>query len=230
MRVVLADVRVALAHFELRVSADIASPVTGIFGPSAAGKTSLLEAIAGLRPLLHGRITIDDVVVDDRPAHVHVPPRLRHIGYVPQANALFPHMTAGGNIRYGASGNEIDRIVDVLEIRHVLDRGVTDLSGGEQKRVALARALVSSPRLLLLDEPLAGLDRPLHERITVLLRRIRDELGVPMLYVTHDANELMGIAETTIVLDRGRVVASGPTAKILELPYSAADAVNDIAR
>ena len=215
MRVVLHDVRVALAHFELRLSADITSPVTGIFGPSAAGKTSLLEAIAGLRPLLDGRVTIDGVVVDDVRSRVHTPPRQRHIGYVPQANALFPHMTAGGNIRYGAAGNEIGRIVDVLEIRHLLERGVTALSGGEQKRVALARALVSSPRLLLLDEPLAGLDRPLHLRITALLQRIRDELRVPMLYVTHDADELLEIADTTIVLNRGTIVASGATASVL---------------
>jgi molybdate transport system ATP-binding protein len=188
MRVILDDVRVTLAHFELRLSAEMESSVTGIFGPSAAGKTSLLEAI---------------------------PPRRRHIGYVPQANALFPHMTAGANIRYGASGNDIERIVQVLEIGHLLERGVTSLSGGEQKRVALARALVSSPRLLLLDEPLAGLDRPLHRRITALLQRIRDDLRVPMLYVTHDSDELLQIADTTIVLDRGTVVASGPTAVVL---------------
>ncbi len=215
MRVILDDVRVTLAHFELRLSAEMESSVTGIFGPSAAGKTSLLEAIAGLRPLLGGRITIDGVIVDDVPCRLRVPPRRRHIGYVPQANALFPHMTAGANIRYGASGNDIERIVQVLEIGHLLERGVTSLSGGEQKRVALARALVSSPRLLLLDEPLAGLDRPLHRRITALLQRIRDDLRVPMLYVTHDSDELLQIADTTIVLDRGTVVASGPTAAVL---------------
>jgi molybdate transport system ATP-binding protein len=217
MRVVIDDVRVRLAHFDLRVSAEMASAVTGVFGPSAAGKTSLLEAIAGLRPLAGGRIEVDGVVVDDVARGVHVPPRRRRIGYVPQANALFPHMTAGANIRYsaGAGGAELVRIVDVLEIGHLLERGVTSLSGGEQKRVALARALVSSPRLLLLDEPLAGLDRPLHVRITALLQRIRDDLRVPMLYVTHDPEELRGIAETTIVLDRGVLVASGATAAVL---------------
>ena len=215
MRVVLNDVRVALAHFELRLSADIAAPVTGVFGPSAAGKTSLLEAIAGLRPLIGGRVLIDGVVVDDVSGRIRAPPRRRHIGYVPQANALFPHMTAGGNIRYGAAGNEIARIVEVLEIGHLLERGVTSLSGGEQKRVALARALVSSPRLLLLDEPLAGLDRPLHVRITALLKRIRDDLRVPMLYVTHDRAEMLEIADVTMILDRGALVASGPTSAVL---------------
>jgi molybdate transport system ATP-binding protein len=215
MRVVLDDVCVRLAHFDLHISAEMASPVTGVFGPSAAGKTSLLEAIGGLRPLALGRIEVDGVVVDDVARRVRIPPRRRHIGYVPQANALFPHMTAGANIRYGARGAEIARIVEVLEIGHLLERGVTSLSGGEQKRVALARALVSSPRLLLLDEPLAGLDRPLHVRNTALLKRIRDELRVPMLYVTHDPEELGGIAETTIVLDRGVLVASGATATVL---------------
>ena len=215
MRVVLEGVRVALAHFELRLSAEIAAPVTGVFGPSAAGKTSLLESIAGLRPLIGGKVTIDGVIVDDVSCGIRVPPRRRHIGYVPQANALFPHMTAGANIRYGAAGNDVGRIVEVLEIGNLLERGVTSLSGGEQKRVALARALVSSPRLLLLDEPLAGLDRPLHVRITALLKRIRDELRVPMLYVTHDRAEMMEIADVTMILDRGSLVDSGPTSVVL---------------
>jgi molybdate transport system ATP-binding protein len=215
MRVVLEGVRVALAHFELRLSAEIAAPVTGVFGPSAAGKTSLLESIAGLRPLIGGKVTIDGVIVDDVSCGIRVPPRRRHIGYVPQANALFPHMTAGANIRYGAAGYDVGRIVEVLEIGNLLERGVTSLSGGEQKRVALARALVSSPRLLLLDEPLAGLDRPLHVRITALLKRIRDELCVPMLYVTHDRAEMLEIADVTMILDRGSLVASGPTSVVL---------------
>ncbi|HEX8153825.1 MAG TPA: ATP-binding cassette domain-containing protein [Thermoanaerobaculia bacterium] len=204
MRLVLERVRVPLAHFELDVSAEIAAPVTGIFGPSGAGKTSLLDVIAGLRKPVAGSITLDGADV------THVPPRHRGIGYVPQENALFPHLSVQRNVTYGARSNDVDRhVLEVLEIAHLLDRGVTNLSGGEQKRVALARALLASPRLLLLDEPLAGVDRPLQARIGELLTRIRDELRIPMIYVTHDAEELARIANATLVMERGRVVSAG---------------------
>jgi molybdate transport system ATP-binding protein len=176
---------------------------------------SLLDTIAGLRVLREGLIRVGDVVLDDCASGIHVPARDRHIGYVPQENALFPHMTVLQNVRYGAGNAPIDRVVEVLEISHLLHRGVTTLSGGEQKRVALARALVTSPRLLLLDEPLAGLDRPLHQRIAAFLRRVRDDLRVPMLYVTHDPSELFAITDETLVLERGRVVAAGRTDEIL---------------
>jgi molybdate transport system ATP-binding protein len=205
MRLVLDGVRLPLAHFDLEVTAELTSRVTGIFGPSGAGKTSLLDVVAGLRAPRAGRIILDDVVFN------HVPARHRRIGYVPQENALFPHMSVIANIRYGARDAAIDRVVEVLELGELLPRGVTALSGGEQKRVALARALVTSPRLLLLDEPLAGLDRPLHARILAFLQRIRDEFRLPMLYVTHDPLELGAIAEETLVLERGRVVALEPS-------------------
>jgi molybdate transport system ATP-binding protein len=217
MTLQLRGVRLPLAHFELDISADLLGPVTGIFGVSGAGKTTLLEIAAGLRIPRCGRITLDDVILDDRGAGIHVTARHRRIGYVPQENALFPHMTVLQNIRYGAVDAPVDRIIDVLEIGHLLPRGVTALSGGEQKRVALARALVTCPRLLLLDEPLTGLDRPLHGRITAFLERVRDELQVPMLYVTHDPVELAGMAEETMVLERGRVVAFGRTADVVGL-------------
>lgn len=213
MKLELDDVRVPLAHFDLHVTAQLSSAATGIFGPSGAGKTSLLETVAGLRPPHGGRIALDGDVFDDR--HVHVPARHRHIAYVPQDNALFPHMSVLHNIRYGANGGSIDDCVRVVEIEHLLARRVTTLSGGEQKRVALARALVTSPRLLLLDEPLAGLDRPLHARILSYLQRIRDELHVAMLYVTHDPEELAGIAEETVVLEQGKVVRVGQTTEVV---------------
>lgn len=208
MILLLDAVRVPLAHFDLDVTAELRATVTGIFGPSGAGKTSLLESIAGLRRPSAGRIVIDDVVMDDGTTRIHVPARARRIGYVPQENALFPHLSVAQNIRYGARDAAIDHVVEVLEIGHLLPRGVRALSGGEQKRVALARALVTSPRLLLLDEPLQGLDRPLHERIATFLLRIRDDLHVPMLYVTHDAAELAAIAGETLVIEEGRIIAS----------------------
>jgi molybdate transport system ATP-binding protein len=212
MKLELDGVRVPLAHFDLDVTAQLSSAATGIFGPSGAGKTSLLEAIAGLRRPRRGRIVLDGHVFDD--GDVHVPARRRRIGYVPQDNALFPHMSVLRNIRYGTLDGPIDECVRVVEIEHLLARRVTTLSGGEQKRVALARALVTSPLLLLLDEPLAGLDRPLHGRILNYLQRIRDDLHVAMLYVTHDPEELAGIAQETLVLENGRVVGMGKTADV----------------
>ena len=215
MTLLLEGVQLPLAHFDLHVSAQATGPVIGIFGPSGAGKTSLLDTIAGLRIPRQGRIRVGNVVLDDRAARIHVAARDRHIGYVPQENALFPHMTVLQNVRYGAGDAPVERVVEFLEIGHLLDRGATTLSGGEQKRVALARALVTSPRLLLLDEPLAGLDRPLHQRIAAFLRRVREDLHVPMLYVTHDPSELVAIADETLVLERGRIVGAGKTAEIL---------------
>ncbi len=198
MTLVIENLTVPLAHFDLEVTATMSARVTAIFGPSGAGKTSLLDAIAGLRTLKSGRITFDDVVLSDLPA------RARRIGYVPQETALFPHLSVASNIRYGGRHNE-SHVVEVLEIGHLLDRGVTALSGGEQKRVARARALVSAPRLLLLDEPLSGLDWPLRDRVMQFLQRVRDDFNVPMLYVTHDEGELAAIADEVVTLDGGKV-------------------------
>jgi molybdate transport system ATP-binding protein len=216
MKLLLHDVRLSLAHFDLEITAELSGPVTGIFGPSGAGKTSLLDVVAGLRLPRSGRVALNDVLFDDAEERIHVAARHRRIGYVPQENALFPHMSVMKNVRYGAAADAlIDRVIDVLEIGHLLERGVRSLSGGEQKRVAVARALVTSPSLLLLDEPLAGLDRPLHGRILMFLKRIRDDFRLPMLYVTHDSAELAEIAEETVVLDRGRIVAVGRTAEVI---------------
>jgi molybdate transport system ATP-binding protein len=197
-------VRLSLAHFELDVTFETRARATGIFGPSGSGKTTILELIAGIREPRSGRIIIDDVVVNDIPA------RKRAVGYVPQGESLFPHMTVERNIRFGVRDHQaetfIQRVVQVLEIAPLMRRGVGALSGGEAKRVALARALVTSPRLLLLDEPLAGLDRPLHARVIEFLIRVRDEINVPMLYVTHDPAELERVVSETIVIERGSVV------------------------
>jgi molybdate transport system ATP-binding protein len=214
MNLLLADVSLWLAHFELKVSAVLSNRVTGIFGPSGAGKTSLLETIAGIRVPRIGRVVFEETVFEDRARRIHLAARHRRIGYVPQENALFPHLTVLGNIIYGRRDTPLEHVLDVLELGPLLGRGVSTLSGGEQKRVALARALVTSPNLLLLDEPLAGLDRPLHRRILTFLQRIRDDFQIPMLYVTHDPEELTAIAEETLVLERGRVVAVGPTAEV----------------
>jgi molybdate transport system ATP-binding protein len=206
MKITLHDVRLPLAEFELAVTVELSASVIGIVGPSGAGKTSLLDLIAGLRRPVAGTIAFDEEPVDDVACHLHVPPRHRRIGYVPQDNALFPHLNVERNIRYGTRAPLQPEILDLLEINTLLARRVTSLSGGEQKRVALARALMAAPRLLLLDEPLAGIDRPLQSRISGYLDQLRVHLSVPMIYVTHDREELGRIADQTITVNRGRVV------------------------
>jgi len=198
MSVVLKDVVLPLADFALEVSVEMGARTTALYGRSGAGKTSLLEVIAGLRRPIHGEVAIHGRVVND------VPPRRRRVGYVPQDDALFPHLSVRQNITYGGA---LDRaVIDVLELAHLLDRGVKQLSGGERKRVALARALLSHPAVLLLDEPLSGVDAELRARVLEYLVRVRDEFPIPMIYVTHDAEEAAAICEEMVVLERGRVV------------------------
>lgn len=212
MSVVLRDVVLPLAHFTLEVSLELRSKATALVGPSGAGKTSLLECIAGLRTPTRGSIALHDRVVFD--AATNVPPRARRIGYVPQDDALFPHMSVRRNITYGLhqpSGQPtnrptMDHVIDVLDIRPILDRGVRQLSGGERKRVALARALLSGPEVLLLDEPLSGVDAELRTRVLDYLVRVLGEFPIPAIYVTHQREEATAIGEEIAVLDRGRIV------------------------
>ena len=198
--------------FTLEICERIEARVVALFGPSGAGKTSTLESIAGLRTPDRGVVRIGTQTLFDSSAGVDVPVHARHVGYVPQDLALFPHMNVRRNILYGAgTGGEqrLARVVGMLELDSMLARDVTALSGGERQRVALARALMASPELLLLDEPLAALDRGLRERILPYLERIRDELAIPMLYVSHAEAEVRAIADWVVVLDGGRAVRSG---------------------
>jgi molybdate transport system ATP-binding protein len=198
----LTNILLPLANFDLVVDVELSKRVTAIIGPSGAGKTSLLEVIAGLRKLKTGRVELDRLDL------THLRPEERAIGYVPQDLALFPHLSVQRNIYYGGYGGSqiaADHVIEVLEIGPLLNRSVTEISGGEQQRVALARALVSEPRLLLLDEPMGSLDPDLKARVLPYLCRVRDEFAIPMLYVTHDSNEAALIAEEEIVLQCGRV-------------------------
>ena len=202
---------------DLRV--DLDARAVALVGPSGAGKTSVLEAIAGLRTPHDGRIALNGRVLFDRAAGVDVPARLRHIGYVPQDILLFPHLDVRSNVLYGQArgvSSDLGRLVDLLELSALMDRRVSSLSGGERQRVALARALHSGPDVLLLDEPLAAVDLARRARIIDALLRIRDDLGVPLVYVTHSPDEAISVADVAIALEEGRVVASGPPRDVLE--------------
>lgn len=229
MALSLKNISVPLAPFALEVDVEIRGRVTAIFGPSGAGKTSLLDLVVGLRGADSAFIQMDERVLTDTARGVFVPSRLRGIGYVPQDLALFPHLSVRQNLLYGHKPNNgkqasftFERVMEVLEIQSLVPRRVTELSGGEKQRVAIARALLSSPKLLLLDEPLASLDLPLRARIIPYLARIRDEFRVPMLYVTHDRYETLALADEMVVLVAGKVAQTGPMQELFSRPANLA--------
>lgn len=195
--------------FTLEMSARLDAPITALFGPSGSGKTTTLDAIAGLRTPVRGTVAVNDRVLFSSESRVNLPPHQRHVGYMPQDVALFPHMNVRRNLLYGRHPGvspELDRVVGMLEIARLVDRRVDDLSGGERQRVALGRALMSGPSLLLLDEPLAAVDVPLRRRILPYLQRVRDDLKIPIVYVSHDREEVDELADAVVHLDAGRVV------------------------
>jgi len=224
--------------FRLDVEVAWTERVAVLFGPSGAGKTTLLEAILGLRRNMRGRVCVAGEWLEDSARGLFVPVEERGLGWVPQDPTLLPHLSVRGNLRFGqrragADGAPLlDRAIEVLELGELLDRRVDELSGGERRRVALARALASAPRAVLLDEPLAALDLPLRARVLPFLLRVRDELGLPMLYITHDPNEAMLIGDVAVVLSAGRVIARGAPREILwsqaVLPFAQALGVENV--
>lgn len=210
------DVEKQLGEFSLSASFASEGRVTGLFGASGAGKSSLINMIAGLLRPDRGTIVIDGETLDDTAAGIHVPTWRRRIGYVFQDARLFPHLNVAQNLDYGRRMNRLaadpaqhTRVVDLLDIGALLDRRPGKLSGGERQRVALGRALLSKPRLLLLDEPLGALDEARKLEILPYLVRLRDEANVPMVYVSHDVAELRQLATQIVMLRQGRVTSFG---------------------
>ena len=221
------EVFLRLDEFDLRAAFTATRHVTGIFGPSGAGKTSLLQSIAGLKRRATGHVRLGEEVWLDSPRRVYVRPESRRIGYVPQEGLLFPHHNVRRNLLAGSSrarrsGNSHERtfrtVCELLEITPLLERDVATLSGGERQRVALGRAICSGPRLLLLDEPLASLDVPLRRRVLPFLRRVVDQFQIPMLLVSHDPMEVQALCDELIVLSKGEVVAQGEPPDVLTDP------------
>jgi molybdate transport system ATP-binding protein len=210
MSLILENLVLPLAEFELRVNLTLKAEVTGLTGPSGAGKTSLLEIIAGLRRPQQGRVTLEGVPLTNAASREFLPPEKRRVGYVPQDLALFPHLNVLSNLRYGLRRAESDpglleKVIEVLELPTLTRRSVTRLSGGEKQRVAIGRALLAGPKILLLDEPLTNLDDRLKEKILPYLHRIRHEFRVPMIYVTHSKTELGELCDEVLTMHEGQI-------------------------
>lgn len=220
------DLQVPLDRFSLEVTWSSTSASLGVFGPSGSGKTTILEALAGLRSAARGTIRFGGHTWLDSARGISLPPETRGVGYVPQDALLFPHMDLIGNVlagrlralRAGRRALDPDRVLEVLELAPLRNRRVKTLSGGERQRAALARALCSAPDLLLLDEPLAGLDLALRRRILPYLARVREEFGLPTIHVSHDPAEIGLLCDEVLALDTGRALAVGRPADLFMDP------------
>jgi molybdate transport system ATP-binding protein len=221
------SVEIALRHrhgnFTLDVAFAVEKPgITALFGPSGAGKTTLINAVAGLLRPIEGRIAIGDRVLFDSAANIWLGPRQRRVGYVFQDARLFPHMSVESNLRFGwrrtarrLAEDEVARVVEMLGLGALLHRKPAKLSGGEKGRVSLGRALLANPDVLLLDEPLAALDQARKNEILPWLERLRDEVRIPMLYVSHSLDEVSRLANDIVILRNGRVAAAGSVFDVL---------------
>jgi molybdate transport system ATP-binding protein len=214
-----------LGSFEIDVKFETSGRLTALFGRSGAGKTTVVNAIAGLIRPDRALISVDETVFVDTDAGIFVPKHKRRIGYVFQEGRLFPHLTIRQNLHYGrwfsskhTDARETCEIIELLGIAHLLMRRPGDLSGGEKQRVAIGRALLSDPRLLLMDEPLASLDDERKAEILPYIERLRDEMKVPIVYVSHAVSEIARLATTVVVMSDGRVDAVGPAADVLSRP------------
>ncbi|MFT3868146.1 MAG: molybdenum ABC transporter ATP-binding protein [Nibricoccus sp.] len=230
MKLSLQGVRLKAGEFSLEIDAEFGARVTGLFGVSGSGKSTLVEIVAGLRRPTAGKVALDDKVLVDVAKGIYLAPEERGMGFVPQDGALFPHLTVDGNLKFAerrkgdaeAAIFRREHICSVLGIEDLLHRKPMTLSGGERQRVAIARALVSAPRLLLLDEPLASLDAARKTAILPYLQRVRDEFGLPILYVSHVTQEILALCDDIAVLADGRLLQQGPVEEVLRRPGSPA--------
>lgn len=225
-----AVIEVSVAHrlgaFSLDAGFASDGRLTALFGRSGSGKTSLVKVISGLIRPQEGRVVIDGRVMVDSAAGVLVPKHKRRIGYVFQEARLFPHLSVRQNLLYGRwfapkaedGGSKLDDVLDLLGIGHLLQRQPGALSGGEKQRVAIGRALLAKPRLLLMDEPLASLDEERKAEILPYIERLRDGFGIPIVYVSHSIAEVARLATHLVILDQGKVSMSGPTAELMSRP------------
>ena len=211
-----------LGDFRLDAAFESGAGLTALFGRSGSGKTSLVNAIAGLIRPDRGRIVVEGEVLTDTAADVFVPARGRHIGYVFQEGRLFPHLTVRQNLLYGhwfaarrGRPGEVEHVIGLLGIGGLLGRRPANLSGGEKQRVAIGRALLAGPHLLVMDEPLASLDDERKTEILPYIERLRDEFAIPIVYVSHSITEVTRLATTMVVISEGKIAAAGPTAEIM---------------
>jgi molybdate transport system ATP-binding protein len=231
------EARLEVEAGEFRLEATIDLPLSGIaviFGPSGAGKTTLLRAIAGIGARARGFLAFEGEVWQDDARGVRVPPHRRGVGFVFQQGRLFPHLSVRRNLLYGWRRTppaerklDVDRVFDLLEVRPLLERRIGALSGGERQRVAIGRALLASPRLLLMDEPVASVDLALRGEILAFVERLPRELGIPIVYVTHSVDEMLRLAERVVLVERGRTRAQGPVeelSKEIDLLVGSSDA------
>ena len=218
------DVSLRREGFALEVAFTAGAGLTALFGRSGSGKTTVIDLIAGLSHPQRGRIAIDGTVLLDTERGIRVPVHRRRIGCVFQEARLMPHLSVRQNLRFGryfsrgTDGPSLDAVADLLGIRPLLERRPAGLSGGERQRVAIGRALLARPRLLLMDEPLSALDEARKREILPYIERLRDEAGLPIVYVSHSVAEVARLASTVVVLEAGRVAASGPVDAVLRRP------------
>ena len=210
------DIAQRIGRFALDVKFSVDAPVVGLFGPSGSGKTSVVNAIAGVQRPDRGTIRVNGEVLFDSVKRIDVRPEHRRVGYVFQDALLFPHLDVSANLTYGqrlrASSQRVideDHVVELLGLAALLDRRPRTLSGGERQRVAIGRALLAQPRILLMDEPLASLDQARKLEILDYIERLRDDLHIPIVYVSHSVEEVKRLADAVVLLSQGRCVAVG---------------------
>lgn len=219
------SVKHSFASFDLNIAFDAPDGITVLFGRSGSGKTTVINSVAGLLRPSHAKISIDGEPLHDTDRQAFVPIHKRRMGYVFQEARLFPHLTVAQNLAYGQrfapsdpSAPSTDEVAELLGIERLMERAPSSLSGGEKQRVAIGRALLSRPRVLLMDEPLAALDAARKAEILPYLERLRDQLSLPILYVSHSVAEVARLATTMVVLEEGRVARAGPAEAILSDP------------